>query len=161
MKLKNQKYGPVTMRNIDYAPNMSQETVAFTATVKVDGVGEAHVRNSGHGGENLVEDRKVNDALEAYCKTLPDHKFKPMFGGDEGWASPMSVDLFITLLIGRAVDQKGGQPAACDGCGNTDHWSLNERTDLPGVVRGKTKGLWFPCVCDSCNDYLQEKSSAS
>ena len=143
MRLKNQKYGPVTLRCIDYAANMSQETLAFTGIVKFAGVGEAHVRNDGCGGPNFIEGRAVSDALNEYVKTLPAVE---CFGTE----LPMSEDLFIGLLLGRALDQKGGMPSACDQCGATDEFKLNERIDLPPVKR-KNK-LWYPCLCDSCNE---------
>jgi hypothetical protein len=124
---------------------MSQETLAFTGIVKFAGVGEAHVRNDGCGGPNFVEGRKVADALQEYAKTLPAYKSKHF---DQELA--MNDDLLISLLLGRALDQKYGFPPACDECGTTEAFSLNERADLP-AVRRKNK-LWYPCLCDSCNE---------
>ncbi|TRO54787.1 hypothetical protein E2P64_08390 [Candidatus Bathyarchaeota archaeon] len=147
MRLKNQKHGPVTLRCIDYAANMSQETLAFTGIVKFAGVGEAHVRNDGCGGPNFVQDPhpfKVSKALREYAESLPPYKSKHF---DQDLA--MNDDLFISLLLGRALDQKYGFPPACDECGTTEAFSLNERVDLPAVKR-KNK-LWAPCLCDSCN----------
>ena len=143
MRLKNQKHGPVTLRCIDYAANMSQETLAFTGIVKFAGVGEAHVRNDGCGGPNFVDGNEVSKALFEYAKTLSAGK---CFDTE----LPMSDDLLISLLLGRALDQKGGMPSACDRCGTTEAFSLNERIDLPAVKR-KNK-LWYPCLCDACDE---------
>lgn len=147
MRLKNQKYGPVTLRKIDYAANMSQETMAFTGAIKIDRVGEASIRNDGHGGPNYTQNRSVEDALEAFAKTLPPI-VDPMFPKP----LDMNGDLFVSMLLSRALMQKGGLPAACDECGTKDWFDLNERKDLPPVKRGKK--LWYQCICDLCNERM-------
>ena len=70
MKLPTQVHGPVTLSRIDVAPNLSEETNAFTAVVEV-GASSCPVRNDGHGGETGISDRAVYDAIQTYTATLP------------------------------------------------------------------------------------------
>ena len=154
MILKNQNIGPVTLRSIDYAPNMSEETLAFTAMVKIAGVGEASVRNDGQGGGSYVQGRAVRDALEEFAKTFPDRSFS-MDGEDHSYS--MNGDVLISCLLDRALNQKNGMPAACDGCDDTNHLELKERQDL-GAVKRKNE-LWAPCLCETCNVKFELKAT--
>ena len=62
MKLPKQTHGPLTLTKIDYAPNMSEETMAFTATVIIDGH-RGEVVNTGRGGMTYVRGNKAADAV--------------------------------------------------------------------------------------------------
>lgn len=97
MKLPSVTHGPVSLSKIDYAPNLSEETVAFTAVVTIDGK-SAPVRNDGRGGNNLVQIREVDDLIEAYAKTLPD---------DQTQYGPLSFngDYLIATMIEMAISQ--------------------------------------------------------
>jgi hypothetical protein len=154
MRLRNQKIGPVTLRAIDYAPNMSEETLAFTAMVKIAGVGEASVRNDGQGGGNYVQSRVVHNALEEFAKTFPDRSFSM---DEKEHSYSMNGDVLISCLLDRALNQKDGMPVACDDCGDTDHLKLEQRPDL-GAVRRKD-GLWAPCLCETCNEKFELKAT--
>jgi hypothetical protein len=70
MKLPNQIHGPVTLTKIDYAANLSQETLAFTADLEIHGL-RGRARNDGHGGATFVEPHAVREAVSAYAATLP------------------------------------------------------------------------------------------
>lgn len=99
MKLPTQTQGPVTLSKIDFAKNLSQETYAFTAVISIEVDGktiEARVHNDGCGGPNSVYDRAVDEALAAYCKTLPEVTL-------DGVSFPVSVDYFISDLVSSAL----------------------------------------------------------
>ena len=70
----------ITLKNLKVAEHLSEETLAFTATVYVDEKRIGTAKNDGHGGCNFYywTDRIAGDALEAYAATLDD--FEPLDG---------------------------------------------------------------------------------
>jgi hypothetical protein len=99
MKLPNYRRGPVTLKKIDYAPNLSEETLAFTAEVHVDGlVGSA--RNDGRGGENFVQPAVVVEALNRYAASLPTVSLETSrFPG----SLSMDADLLLSEMVAEAI----------------------------------------------------------
>ena len=104
MKLPNQTLGPITLTKIDYVPSMSEETLAFTAVVRVShssrcscsglsGV-SAQCKNDGHGGETRCYDADVVRALNAVAATLPP---VPWELDDAGWQRT-GVDLIDSMV---------------------------------------------------------------
>jgi hypothetical protein len=99
MKLPTQTHGPVTLTNIDYAANLSQETLAFTAKISIVVDGEAlssSVENAGHGGSNNVLNHRTEAAIGTYAKTLPSIVSHSM-------TLEMDTDLFISELMSAAL----------------------------------------------------------
>lgn len=93
MKLPNQTHGPVTLTKIEYYPRMSEETTAFVAKVEINGlVGTA--KNEGQGGPTFVMPRSVEQAIEAYAKTLPP---------DAQFGLTYSADLLISEMVEEAA----------------------------------------------------------
>lgn len=95
MKLTPQTHGPVKLAKIDYAANLSQETFAFTAEVSIDGM-KSEVSNEGMGGPNNIYDRKTDEAVEAYAKTLPAEEY-------EGMTIEQTGDYLISHMVGQAL----------------------------------------------------------
>jgi hypothetical protein len=98
MKLPNTTHGPVTLSKIDYAPSLSEETVAFAAVVDIAGK-SCRVHNEGHGGANFVSDSAVYALIASYAATLPP---EPSDYGEE----PLTydVDFLISTMIDSAVN---------------------------------------------------------
>jgi len=76
----------ITIKNFKPAMSLSEETIAFTGTLYLNGKKQCGVRNSGCGGSNVIDDRAVERRLQAYAAALP---------GDD------SAD----YLIGKVVDE--------------------------------------------------------
>lgn len=75
----------IEIRNIKIASNLSEETIAFTADVFVNGEKTAYAKNDGQGGcthYSAYENKRTLLAeAEAYVKSLPSQK--EMLGGEE------------------------------------------------------------------------------
>ena len=93
----------IEIRNIKIAPNLSEETIAFTADVYVGGVKTAYAKNDGQGGctfYNAYENkRELLAEAEAYAKSLPSKT--EMFNG-----KPFTIDSNLEQIIDDAVHVK-------------------------------------------------------
>jgi len=101
MKLPNTSHGPVTLSKIDYAPSLSEETVAFSAVVDIAGK-SCRVHNDGHGGANFVSDPAVYELIASYAATLPPEPGDMI--GDEPLTYDYDVDFLISTMIDSAVN---------------------------------------------------------
>lgn len=101
MKIPNTSHGPLKLTKIDFAPRLSQETLAFAANIEVNGL-KGHVQNDGHGGSNHIFPREVAEAVEAYARTLPPCRVTDEWGTD---SLPYSANFLISEMIGKAVEQ--------------------------------------------------------
>jgi hypothetical protein len=89
----------VELKKVKIARFMSEDSTAFTAELWVDGNLIGHVKNSGQGGNNLLDPAdwtpeghaKVRE-FEEWCETQPPSVF-------EGHSLSMNSDLFLGLLI--------------------------------------------------------------
>ena len=97
MKLPNVSRGPVLLLDIDYAPKLSEETFAFTATVSVSSVGACIVSNDGHGGANRIRDRRIAESVSAYAASLPEEPI------GQGRSVRVDADFLISLMVGEAI----------------------------------------------------------
>lgn len=70
MRLNDQKFGPVTLTDINYAPAHSRESLAFTATVQY-GAYVGQVRNLGRGITTHFTNSALRANLNAYAFKLP------------------------------------------------------------------------------------------
>ncbi len=85
----------IELKRLSVYARMSEETIAFSADLWVDGVKAGTAENNGKGGSNMLRvPRSIEKAIEDYCKTLPPLKWSQ---GD----LPMDGDLFITCLVER------------------------------------------------------------
>jgi hypothetical protein len=99
----------VELKNVKIAGNLSEETIAFTGALYINGKKAADVKNAGHGGDNATwfKDRDLGMAFEAWAAALP-----PMPVTDDDIAMgltqplPMSADLWISLEVGRIDDER-------------------------------------------------------
>jgi hypothetical protein len=106
----------IQLKHVKIYGGLSQETVAFSASLYVDGKRVGEARNAGHGGSNDVDvfdkdgrwDRDLMDKMESEAAT---HTWVY-----EGETHPHSLDSYIGDLVDAA----------------------QERRDLQRLCRGKT-----------------------
>ncbi len=98
MRLPNVFRGPIALTNIQYSPELSEETFAFTADLKFHGE-LASVRNDGRGGANLVRPYGVAYQIDRYLKD------RPAEGGDT-----ISTDYLISLMVEEAIQHAAREP---------------------------------------------------
>lgn len=94
----------VELKNVRIASNLSRETIAFTASLWIDGKKQASVENSGHGGPNEChfDDKEVERAFYEHCRSQPD---VPCDFGD-GTPLKMNSDFFISRMIGKYDEEQ-------------------------------------------------------
>ncbi|MET6999385.1 hypothetical protein [Chitinophaga defluvii] len=88
----------IELRKIYISRQFSEETVAFTANLWIDGRKVGYASNDGKGGCTNYEpdhpdDRDTLRAAEEYCKTLPPWKL------DDTTSIPMNLEHFIDRKI--------------------------------------------------------------
>jgi len=66
----------IELKNIKHAEFASEETHCFQASVYIDGKRVGTVENDGRGGCNFYHPPKIEEAINAYAKTLPATKWK-------------------------------------------------------------------------------------
>jgi hypothetical protein len=99
MKIAAITRGPVKLSKIDYAPNLSHETIAFTGEIAIKLNGTTHkaaVSNEGQGGPNYVDDNTTAEVLAAHAKTLPGITFNDI-------TVPMDYDCLISEMLQEAL----------------------------------------------------------
>ena len=89
----------IELKNVKVAHHMSEETIAFTATLYINGKKAAHVKNDGRGGDNYPRflDRETEKEFHEFCATLPLRQPSPEFGDMAPY--PMTYDSFIGDLL--------------------------------------------------------------
>lgn len=95
----------VTLKRIQHAKNLSQETNAFTADVYWQGVLAGYAENHGTGGMTNVRiiNRETEAAMDAWAKAQPPHITE---GHDD---LPMTLDFYIDLLVEADLNRKENQ----------------------------------------------------
>lgn len=71
----------IELKSLKIYDGMSEETIAFTADIFVNGKKVAHAKNDGNGGSSYYTryqnaDRTLLVAAEDYCKGLPPKKYE-------------------------------------------------------------------------------------
>ena len=97
MKLPNVSHGPVTLKNINYAPNLSEETAAFTAVIEINGKSSV-VKNDGRGGSNHIVDMRIHGAVHEYAKGLP-----PYVGPEIPTPLAYTADFLVSMMVQDAI----------------------------------------------------------
>tara|TARA_Y100000310_G_C20095789_1_gene540424 strand:- start:26 stop:499 length:474 start_codon:yes stop_codon:yes gene_type:complete len=96
------KIESVELKGVKIASNMSEETIAFTGLLYINGKKAAHVKNDGRGGNNSAwfNDRELEKAFNSYCESLPavpDKELGPL---------TMDADFWISLEVGKIDDER-------------------------------------------------------
>lgn len=91
----------IELKNVNIYRRMSEETVAFIATVYVDGKRLGEVSNSGKGDANRYSTQELRSALQAYVKTLPPQTYLINTGpsSQELITTAPDADLVISELL--------------------------------------------------------------
>ncbi len=98
----------IELKNLRIYDKMSEETIAFTADVYVNGKKVAYAKNEGCGGCTYYHsypnaDRALLKAAEDYCKALPPEKSTY---GDKTLELPQSLESVIDEWVYRVHNEK-------------------------------------------------------
>lgn len=101
----------IELTNVKYSEALSQETPAFTATIRIDGKVAGVAYNNGCGGCNMYStdakfDRRLDDVLEEHAKTLPPIKDKDFPDGLTQDADTVIGDLLNDHLMRADMKRK-------------------------------------------------------
>ena len=93
------------LKGVKIASNMSEETIAFTGALWINGKKAADLKNDGHGGANFIRwfNRELEKAFDAYCESLPSQPVTDDWAIERGFTDPlpMDSDLWISLEVGK------------------------------------------------------------
>ena len=100
----------VEIKNLKVAENLSEETLAFTASIWINGKKVGDAKNAGHGGMTDVDlwDRKgeqvrrnneLHDELAEYVKQFTWESF-------DGKQVPYGVDFYIDELVDKEYEKQ-------------------------------------------------------
>ena len=100
----------VELKSFKEHKELSDDSLAFSASLWIDGKRTAIVTNEGQGGmhpiqptgptlEKLKANRIKLDEFEAYCKTLPDKIETPTWNDGKPYSIPMDSDVYINDLV--------------------------------------------------------------
>lgn len=92
----------ITLRNFKHDSRASEETVAFTADVCLDGVLVGHASNRGRGGMTLVRyaSPEAKATAETYAATISPLNVKGWeFLADTGFTFDVLVDLAVEAKV--------------------------------------------------------------
>ena len=113
----------VELKSFKEHKELSDDSLAFSASLWIDGKRTAIVTNEGQGGmhriqptgptlEKLKANRIKLDEFQAYCKTLPDKIETPSWTDGEPYSIPMDGDVYINdlvLEIFKELDKKNSE----------------------------------------------------
>lgn len=100
----------IELKNIEYSPALSEETIAFAANLYINGAHAGFASNRGHGGSTdyYHKDERgralIKDA-EAYSQTLPPIQF-PADEYMEAFEIDSTLENHIDRLLSQWVDEK-------------------------------------------------------
>jgi hypothetical protein len=98
----------IELKSLKIYDRMSEETIAFTADVYVNGKKVAYAKNDGCGGSTYYNrypnsDNALLNEAEAYCKSLPPEKSTL---GDKTLELPQSLESVIDEWVYRVFNEK-------------------------------------------------------
>ena len=113
----------VELKSFKEHKELSDDSLAFSASLWIDGKRTAIVTNEGQGGmhriqptgptlEKLKANRIKLDEFQAYCKTLPDRIETPSWTDGEPYTVKMDSEVFINDLleeIFKELDKKNSE----------------------------------------------------
>lgn len=96
----------IILKNLKIAKFLSEETLAFTATIYVDGKKVGEVSNDGHGGPNRYhfdafdgkKGYEIEQELQAWANTQPPNKEFPFLKVD--------LDMIVARLMDKEEESK-------------------------------------------------------
>ena len=103
-RLKMTEIKTAVIKSLKIATNLSEETIAFTGSLWINGKKAADLKNDGQGGANFAwfNDRELEKAFDAYCESLPPEPQTDEWAIERGLdAMSMDSDLWISLEVGK------------------------------------------------------------
>jgi len=98
------------LRSVKIAANMSEETIAFTGSLYINGKKAADCKNDGRGGSNITRftDRDMQRAFDAYCEGLPPEPVTDTWAIERGFTEPlpMNADAWISQAVAKVEDAR-------------------------------------------------------
>jgi hypothetical protein len=98
------------LRSVKIAANMSEETIAFTGVLYINGKKVADCKNDGRGGSNITRftDRDMERAFDAYCAALPPEPVTDAWAVEHGFTDPlpMDADMWISQEVGKVEEAR-------------------------------------------------------
>lgn len=88
----------IELKNVKHSEFASHETNCFEATIYIDGKRAGTVSNQGSGGPHFYHPHTIEEAINAYARTLPKQKWN--YGGEELEISQDADSLISDLLVG-------------------------------------------------------------
>lgn len=98
----------IKLKNLKIYNGLSEETIAFTSDVYINGKKVAYAKNDGQGGSTWYSpypdaDRTLLASAETYCKELPPEKST---FGDKTFEIPQSLESVIDEWVYRVYNEK-------------------------------------------------------
>jgi len=94
----------IEIRNFKPHMGLSEETVAFTGTLYLDGRKSGQVSNRGTGGPNDFSDRQAEQKVAEWCKDQPPYS-------DEDGELDLNADFKISLIVGDMLQERDEKKA--------------------------------------------------
>lgn len=88
------------LKNVKIAASLSQETLAYTATLYVDGVKAAHMENHGHGAADSIHwiNREIGSKVQAWAQT---QERDPLFPN-----LPVDVEMLVHRILDKMEEER-------------------------------------------------------
>ena len=97
------------LRGVKVIAAMSEESIAFTGSLYLNGKKAADLKNTGQGGCNEMRfsDHELEKAFCAYCESLPPTP-PDQWAIDNGFPEPlaMEADYWISLEVGKVEEKR-------------------------------------------------------
>lgn len=108
---QNIKAMNIELRNIKIYEKLSEETIAFSANIYINGVNAGQADNTGHGGPtsygyNSAKGKKLLDEAEAYCQTLPAEVLHDTPSKGKTVTIQMNLENYIDNLVSAHQQKK-------------------------------------------------------
>ncbi|UPK68076.1 hypothetical protein [Chitinophaga filiformis] len=101
----------IELKRIAFSEQLSEETLAFSADVYINGYKAGYASNNGHGGSTDYRSydekgRSLINEAEKYCKSLPPEVSEDIVIDGKPMVTEMTLEYFIDNLIQKHVENK-------------------------------------------------------
>ena len=96
----------ITLKNVKIYSGLSQETVAFSASLHVNGKRAGETKNAGHGGANDIEVFTKDGRWDRDLMQKMEDEAKSHTWSYEGETHPHSLDSYIGELVDDEIEKR-------------------------------------------------------
>ncbi|PWV47063.1 hypothetical protein [Chitinophaga sp. S165] len=101
----------IELKRIEYSARLSEETLAFSADIYIDGQKAGYASNNGQGGSTDYhwydeKGRLLIQSAEKYCKSLPAEVNEDIVVDGKPLTIEMTLETFIDNLMGKHLMDK-------------------------------------------------------